>query len=81
MYVKMKNLTDLCIFIQCWRAIAYSGAAPEQLRNSTRAVCEAGWFVILQKLRASGWPCQPMHKRTGPLLLSDKQSEGRYQHK
>jgi len=49
----------------------YSGAASDKLSNSTRAVCEAGCFVILQKLNASRWPCQPMHKRTGLLLLSD----------
>lgn len=54
MHGKMKNSTELCIFIQCWRAIAYSGAAPEKLKNSLHAVCEAGCFVML---RVSGWPC------------------------
>lgn len=68
MYMKMNDLTELCIFIQCWRAIAYSGAAPEVLRSSVHAACKAGCFGMLL---VGGRQCQPVHKSREPGL-SDK---------
>lgn len=47
--------------------------------SAWEAVGEAGCFVMLQKLCASGWPWQPGHKRTGLLPLLEKQ--WRYQPK
>lgn len=57
MYVEMKNSTELYIFMQCWRATAHSCAVPEQLRSSTRAVCEAGWFGYCRSKRVAMARC------------------------
>jgi len=66
MDVKMKDLTELCIFIWGWRAIAYSGAASETLRTTVHAAYKAG---CLEMLPMQGWP---MHERTELILLSGK---------
>lgn len=44
----MKNLRELCVFIQCWRAIAYSGAAPGKPACClwSRVFCDAAEAVL-----------------------------------